>query len=455
MGPDHAESPPDPGGRILLLLLLGLGLRCVALVFTGPEQLAFGDARDYLETARAVCGGGPYPERGSLPFFRAPGLPLFLAAASLCNLGSPLPAKLAVLTIDSLSIVLVGLLADRFWKSRRATLIAAGLAAVHPLLVLQATDLRSEPIFAFMLLLALLFLLFTRDTGRPTTAVATGLALGLAALTRPVALALLPLFALAALGRPSPVGLHPHPPGAGGRSGKSRFALALCLSLGFFTTLAPWMAYTHHRFGEVILVNDAGGYNLWRGSTPAIRKLAEIEDPAVFAQAAIDFESMVSPTMAAGIDARGESPMHRNRLWVEQAWLEFRAEPGAWFGFTLRKAANFWRPWLDPIAHSPFRVFASGAWNGSLLLLGGFGLREFHRRDAATARVLVALILLAWAAHVPFQLTMRMRIPFTAPLAMALAAPILGAAWDRLERTLRRSRRVPRASLEYRDDQNR
>jgi hypothetical protein len=48
-----------------------------------------------------------------------------------------------------------------------------------------------------------------------------------------------------------------------------------------------------------------------------------------------------------------------------------------------------------------------------------------------------------------------MRIPFTAPLAMALAAPILGAAWDRRERTLRRSRTVPRASLEYRDDQKR
>lgn len=145
----------------ILLAIIGFGvlLRVFALTSYGVERLDFGDAQDYLTTARIVCEGQPYPERGTLPFFRAPGFPFFLAATTLCELDSPVLAKAMVLLADGLTIGLIGLLAGCLWRTNATVLIAAGLAAIHPFFIVQSVDLRSEPVFTIFFLMALLGLL--------------------------------------------------------------------------------------------------------------------------------------------------------------------------------------------------------------------------------------------------------------------------------------------------------
>lgn len=202
-------------------------------------------------------------------------------------------------------------------------------------------------------------------------------------------------------------------------------APAAWLTIGFVLLLAPWMLHTHKRFGELIIVNDAGGYNLWRASTPEMRKLSELRDRARFAAAANRFEQEISPAMAARIETEGASPLARNRLWIEQAGREFKDAPGEWIQYSLRRAGVYWRPWLNPAVHGHSRVFFSGLWNTFLFLAAGYGFLRLARTQRNTAVILIAIIATSWVAHIPFQVVMRMRIPFTDPIFIALAAATL------------------------------
>ena len=58
---------------LVVILLAALLLRVAAIVATGPATLRFGDAQDYVDAAASLCEQGRYPDRGSMPFFRAPG----------------------------------------------------------------------------------------------------------------------------------------------------------------------------------------------------------------------------------------------------------------------------------------------------------------------------------------------------------------------------------------------
>ncbi|MBY0280316.1 hypothetical protein K2Z84_33710 [Candidatus Binatia bacterium] len=96
-----------------------------------------------------------------------------------------------------------------------------------------------------------------------------------------------------------------------------------------------------------------------------------------------------------------------------------------------RNATSFFRPWLDPAAHGTVAVALSAAW---FVALGGLALRgtaSLWTRDRTLVILLVASVLLAGFAHVPFQTVLRFRLPFTEPLLLALAAAGALASSDR------------------------
>jgi len=417
------------------ILLAALAVRAAAIVATGPATLRFGDAQDYVDAAATLCEDGRYPDRGSLPFFRAPGLPFFLAAATLCHPRAVVAAKLALALCDvatgALTAALVLLLFGD--AARRAALLAAALVAIDPFLVLASSDVTTEPLATLLLTAALCALLRARTAGaaaRTTVAFASvgGATLGLACLTRPGSLAVAPAWLLLpVLGLPRA--------GAGTtartrRTGRVLLAAALALA----ATLTPWMLRNWQRFGEPILVNDAGGYNAWCGTHPRLHAMLSSTTPARFADDSRELEADLERLAAEAGLGTATSPRARDRQWWDAARAHLAADPARAARILARNAAAFFRPWLDPAAQSRLAVTVSAAWFVTLGALAALGALPLWRRDRPLVVLLAAGVLLAALAHVPFQTVLRFRLPFTEPLLVALAAAGAASCRDRTGR---------------------
>ncbi|MFP5246486.1 MAG: hypothetical protein ACLGH0_07300, partial [Thermoanaerobaculia bacterium] len=89
------------------LFTLALVVRLVAVEATGATKIVFGDGPDYVAAARSVCSEHVYPERGNLPFFRAPGLPFFIAGVTACEPSRTRAIKYALAICDAVTAVLI------------------------------------------------------------------------------------------------------------------------------------------------------------------------------------------------------------------------------------------------------------------------------------------------------------------------------------------------------------
>lgn len=368
------------------LFTLALAIRIAAIEGTGATKLAFGDAQDYVDTARSVCTAQVYPERGNLPFFRPPGLPFFIAGVTLCDPSRIRIIKYALAAVDAGTVVVIFELGLLLFGGVAAALAGLG-AAVDPFFLFATTDVRSEPLFMFLLTLAILLLLRGNAPG-------AGVATALAALTRPTALLCLPLFALFA--------------------GRKK---AVPLLIAGALTLAPWMARNYLRFGELIVVNDAGSYSVWHASHPETRRIYATRDRAELRRLEWDFETRYVHEVAAQVASRATTPNERDREWRRLAIEIFRNEPAESLRFMAKKAALYWRPWLNPVEYGMRTVAISAAMLIPLFVLGAIGIWRHRLRNA----VLVYFAVI-WLAHVPHQVVMRYRIPFTDPLLLVFAA---------------------------------
>jgi uncharacterized membrane protein YdjX (TVP38/TMEM64 family) len=263
-----------------------------------------------------------------------------------------------------------------------------------------------------MMLLVGAMLLLLRD--RPA---ASGVALALAALTRPTGLLCIPLFAIYAARRRQDA------------SGPAGWKPALPLLIAAALTLSPWIARNYLRFGELIVVNDAGGFNLWRGTHPELMRVVETHDPARFAHASWVFESQTVSAAAAQVESRASTPAARDREWKRMALENVRGDPAFAVRATLKKAALYWRPWLHPAEHSPQMIALSVVVILGLYLLGALGLWRHP------LRVPVLLFFAAmWLAHVAYFPSIRLRTPLTDPLLIAFADAPLTMLMTRVRR---------------------
>jgi 4-amino-4-deoxy-L-arabinose transferase-like glycosyltransferase len=365
--------------------------------------VAFADGRDYIFHMRHLCESGSYPDRGALPFFRAPGLPLFLLVVSGCDPEAVAPMKAALATAGVGSVLAVLALARRL-RGERAALIAGLGAAVWPPLLLQDSDVSSEALFTPLLSGALVLTLAGLAGSSVLAMAAAGLTIGAAALTRPTALAVIPFLCVAVMLRRDV-------------DRARRVLLAASLGLAATLTIAPWSLRNYLRYGELVIVNDAGPHTLWWGSHPLLSK----PGGRPFLDRAEEFEREVG-SAAKDVRGRADTPSGRGAIW-RQMW--------AYLEYTLRKAIGYWRPWLDPSAHRMRDVLASAACIVPLYVLAILGFRQLREDAPWEARLIVAFLMLGWAVHVPFHVVMRLRIPFSDPAMLALAGIALDRALPR------------------------
>lgn len=182
------------GWAILVVGCLAVVARVGMLAATGGYR-PHHDDRSYLANALALARTGDYPvfRAGHVAVptaYRAPGFPMLLAIVHLAFGRALVVERVAQVGVGVALVVLVYVLGRQLFGPRTA-LVAGVLAAVSPVLVLFDGSLISEPLFTVLLLGALSCAIARR------TAVA-GVLIGLAALTRPEGLALIPAVALLA-----------------------------------------------------------------------------------------------------------------------------------------------------------------------------------------------------------------------------------------------------------------
>jgi 4-amino-4-deoxy-L-arabinose transferase-like glycosyltransferase len=173
---------------------------------------------------------------------KPPLFPLFLAIPSSLGWSSIAAHRVASSLLGCLTVVLIGLLGRKV-HSERAGLIAAGVAAVYPMLVVLDGSLRSESLYAPLIALILLAAYRLLEFPTPARAAGLGALIGLATLTRSEALALLlllvvPLVRLTSAGR--------------------RLALFGVAALCALIVVAPWAARNWEVFGRPLLSTNSG-----------------------------------------------------------------------------------------------------------------------------------------------------------------------------------------------------
>ncbi|MEO0085979.1 MAG: hypothetical protein ABIK37_05050, partial [candidate division WOR-3 bacterium] len=195
-----SATPPARSGRLetwfWLLIVLALGLRLAAGVLirarmspgepvTAPKTeveylrspyMELGDSQQYLLLAESLTKNGAFGWGAGPVTFRLPGYPTLLAL-----LGNRMWLIVLVQAVFGALVVLMSGMIGRRLGGDAGGLVAAGLVAADVGSVLHVGLVMSESLFLLLLVLAV-FMFLSRTNW------AAGLALGAAAMTRPIAL---------------------------------------------------------------------------------------------------------------------------------------------------------------------------------------------------------------------------------------------------------------------------
>jgi 4-amino-4-deoxy-L-arabinose transferase-like glycosyltransferase len=310
--------------RTLLLLgaitLLALGLRVVFFLGAEVRYPIRGDIVEYWNYAQNLVYHGVFsraPVGDAVPAadaWRSPGYPAFLALC-LKLAGSDLGAMRLVqwtqLVIGSLLAPLAFAMARR-WLPTWAALAAAFAVAVWPHLVVFATTMLSETLFAFALGLAVVATARAHERGSAGLGAGAGALLGAATLVNPL-LALFPWVLAAAM------------------AWRRRTRVAVALLVAFVVVTAPW-SLRNAGLGDAATASTRLQANLVQGSYPLL--LDAVNDR---------FRNPIAADYLAHVVAE-EKAMHADPRAGVEALLSRLAEQPAGYArwYLLRKPWDLW-----------------------------------------------------------------------------------------------------------------
>ncbi|RJQ44227.1 MAG: hypothetical protein C4534_06610 [Gaiellales bacterium] len=235
-----------PRRVLYLLMALALVLRVVSVLAREMIQL---DQTVYAHMAESLAGGyGPRDITGVTSTNFLPTFPFFIAGLAAVFQDYVLSGYIVTVTFGVLLLVPVYLLGKEL-VGEKVGLMAAALVAVDPYLVDLSTQLYSESMFMFFVLLAILFSRHMVRGCRVPCSILAGSALGFAYLVNPTALIYLALFVLVALFTALRRGVWGH----------MVRALAVFL-ISFSVYAAPLVLYLH---------SEMGGWNV-SGKNPVL-----------------------------------------------------------------------------------------------------------------------------------------------------------------------------------------
>ena len=393
--------------RLAVIFLLALILRLGIRLATGVEDYWTEGYTQYAELAASLAAGNGYAFPGEAPTaFRVPLYPLFIALVTWGS-GNPWPLIVAQGLVASGLAVVAGLIARRLYGPA-AGLVAAAWCAAFPYYAWHHLALVESALFAFLTAVATLLLLGLRERPGPWLAVATGVALGAALLTRAM---LLPFAVLAVAWLLLP--------GPRAPSLRRRLASAALVAAAMIAVLSPWLIRSQELTGSYVLGTE-GGQSLYAGASPLL--FAKFPAGTVDESRELVF-ARISPRDAAARDSYSRGNPARESDWYTRQAVELiEADPAGYAARAVRKLTIAFGPLPAPrqgsIANAGY-----AAWWVPLLLLGLAGAwrdrREWRRNLLIGAHFAAfgAVTALIWA-----QTSHRSYLDV---YLMVLAAPVL------------------------------
>jgi 4-amino-4-deoxy-L-arabinose transferase-like glycosyltransferase len=235
--------------RLLWIVGAGLLFRFVYVAFDVAGDRGFDDRQWFHDVSNNLAAGRGFISPFVFDFFgtvtpSAGHPPLWAAVLSVpafFGLGSWTAQQFITAIFGAAAIGAVGYLGRRVGGDRIG-LIAAGLAAVSPLLIARDGSLMSESLYGFLVILALLATYRVIDKPVSRSAAILGVLIGLAALTRGEALLFLPILAFVVWRQAKPKSV-------------SRGRLLVVMVVAAAVTLAPWTIRNFFAFDEPVLIS--------------------------------------------------------------------------------------------------------------------------------------------------------------------------------------------------------
>jgi 4-amino-4-deoxy-L-arabinose transferase-like glycosyltransferase len=344
------------------------------------------DSERYTRVALNLLAGNGFAEWGNHPTAFVPPLyPLFLSACFKVFGAGDLPVKL-------IQALLGGLLPWPVFKMGRMLsggptgVLAAGVTAVYPDLVVMTGYLYTETVFILLTCLFFMFLLGAIRTDRTASWVMAGLAFGLGMLVRNL-LFFFPAFLLLA--------------GLAVRALRPRLRKIILMSMAGYALLAPWTirnALVFHRF---VPVTTGGGREFWVGSDIAHGGRFHYGETAGAVEA---------------LTAGAKSEPDKDALLMAAAFANIRENPAGYCKVCLGKAARYFFQVYENIPTGASRM--TNRLIALVLALSYYPLLAFglaglwmSRRDRAGWAPLTALFAYTLLLYTAMHFVPRYRIP--------------------------------------------
>ncbi len=375
-------------GRLLaLIVLLGFFLRC-AYALSLPTVSEFtrggGDGSWYLASGYGFFSGQIHGWVNGIAFYNGtlPSPPLYVLFAGLAQPALPqhetiLFIRLLQCLAGTATIWLSARLAWLLTSDRRAMLLAAGLLALHPAMVMEPGNIATETLYIFFIALGIWlyteYFVAARLQGlcpRITTSWAlalAGLALGLATLTRAVSV----LF---------PLVLTVHLLLLGRRQFIADWRRAcLIFLLCYAAMVSTWTLHNLILWDRLVVVSDQLLGTLWRG--------AEANDGSPQHNDALLLEGVELPEDDCEIDCKYQHPPE---LFLRRIGEIVGGDPA---GFVTRRAAELGYAILQP--HGTTELGGASVWGTARQWLEEdrtlSGMRDILRVEGFVSKLLVWL----------------------------------------------------------------
>ena len=377
---------PRQWGIALFALAAAMRLGYASLGMEVPAQ----DTPDYDEIAANLLAGEGFVARENwfgydMRSWRAPLYPGFLAGVYGLFGFSHGAVKIAQSFLGAATAVTVYATARAICP--QAALIAGVAASLYMPLVASASEVMTETLFAFLLVLALYLSISTRlpaGAGGPRL-MAVGVAIGFAALTRPVALVLWPVEML-------------HSQFTGG----GRWRRCLWITLGVAATVVPWTARNFQVHSAFVPISTHGGFLFARSNGPSP-----------------DWKQADGWRIEKHTFERMPGEVERDRYWLAQGIRLVSGDPALYLRSVGERFLRFWY-FFQPGYNLSFMV---------ILPLFAAGLLLFWRRRGfdLLAAVIVAFV---FTFSTILYGSARFRLPLE-PLFILFATAFAHFAWQR------------------------
>jgi hypothetical protein len=382
---NSAVQPPSVSSvrrALLWIFAIALVLRLVAIPLEQVLQLGGHVSGRFVTVAVNILNGNGYSDAPGVPnVFDAPVYQYVLAALFAVFGESLTVVKVLHAILDSVTACVVCLLALRLFASARAGVLAGLLYSVFPLAIYLVADVAPETLFTLLLALTSLALAHAVQNGRRSHFIFTGVLLGVATLTRPTTLYLLPFLIVPML--------------LLRLTRRAAVHLAILSLPSFVLTIAPWTVRNYVVTGEVVPVAVGGpGEVLLQGSHPDFFTIDGKTRNYILYFERLKPKGIVLPPNHTDIEWDRFTYLAAREMYAER----WRNEGPAGLGlFFLHKFGRLWYA-TESGAHHLLSAFATVPF----LLVAVAGMVTSWRRGTGRAAqlalfgILVYFILLHW-----------------------------------------------------------